>query len=170
MEPFRKEIGRPGIANRDAGGQGHGVAFGEEPCRHVRTHAAIDLRGTLGPRLPRRHAVGLANAVDDALVEPGDGLAEKPPMGGPHLFGRALDEEQPFALPRAEHAVPGGVRATTSMAALEGWEETGMTISAAKLKTAAHMCVRSAAETSWTGSPVGGSYRASTAGVSICQA
>ena len=32
-------------------------------------------------------------------------------------------------------------------------EETGMTVSAAKLKTAAHICVRSAAETSLTGSP-----------------
>ena len=56
------------------------------------------------------------------------------------------------------------------MPALAGRGKAGMTVSAAKLKAAAHIRVRSAADTSLTGSPVGGSKSASTAGVSICQA
>ena len=109
MEPLGKEIGRPGVADRNARGLGHGVAFGDEPCRQVRPRAALDLRHAIEPPCPRCHAVGRADAIDDPLHEPADRLAKKPPMGCPHLFGRALDEEQPFALRLAQQAVPGGV-------------------------------------------------------------
>ena len=44
MEPLRKEIGRSGIADRDAGSLGHGIAFGDESCRQVRSRAALDFR------------------------------------------------------------------------------------------------------------------------------
>ena len=97
------------VADRDARGPGHGVAFGEESRRQVRSRAALDFRRAVEPPCPRGHAVGRTDAIDNALREPADRLAQKPPLGRPHLFGRALDEEQSLALRLAQQAVPRGV-------------------------------------------------------------
>ena len=108
MKLLGEQVEAATVGPGKADGLRHGVAFGEEPRRHVRPAVPLDFRGQLQHR--RRIELGiLAEGRQNTLAHLPDWLAQQRSVRRPHLFGRAGNHQDRLLAAATEEAVSGRV-------------------------------------------------------------